>query len=146
MLDLINSIELVSCSSLSQALNSAILAHFRDHPFFRSQLKLPFLIEIAGGSELSTGPLLALLALSSERAATPVLWELHGPVGKARRGVPATPTLWELHSPAGRVWEPHSATPCVLSWYAFTYCTYIPSLYCTTRPFTHVYRTYFGLS
>ena len=33
------------------------------------------------------------------------------------------------------------ATPCVLSWCAFTYCTYIPSLYCTTRPFTRVYRT-----
>ena len=38
------------------------------------------------------------------------------------------------------------ATPSILSWCTFIYCTYIPSLYCTTRPFTHVYRTYLDLT
>jgi len=65
-------------AGLEQASNSAILAHFRAHPFSRSQLKLPFLFEVAGVLECSGLSHKDSEVPGSLSSATPTLWELHG--------------------------------------------------------------------
>jgi hypothetical protein len=69
---------------------------FRVHPFSRSQLKLPFLFEVAGVSECSgllhkDSGVPGLLSL-----ATPTLWELHGPAIPGFPGsMPKSRQSWE---------------------------------------------------
>jgi hypothetical protein len=88
--------DLISSMSLSQASNSAILAHFRAHPFSRSQLKLPFLFEVAGVSECSGLSHNDSGVPGSLSSATPTLWELHGPAIPGFTGsMPKSRQSWE---------------------------------------------------